>query len=78
MTDAEILALKKKILEAETAYHDLMTAASLREFTDQNGEKTVYSQANRSALYAYILSLKAQLPDAPTGGYGSKPLGFVF
>lgn len=51
-TTAELL------VEAEAAYHKLMTGTLARVFVDQNGERVEYVSANASKLAAYIQSLK--------------------
>lgn len=51
-TTAELL------VEAETAYHKLMTGTLARVFVDQNGERVEYTATNAARLSAYIQSLK--------------------
>ncbi len=55
MTDAE------KLVEAEAAYHLLMTGAQAAEVSDSNGERIRYTQANASRLKGYIAELKANI-----------------
>lgn len=78
MTDAEVLALKVKILEAETQYHSLMTGTMARVFVDQNGERVEFVAANRGELYRYIAYLKSLLPGTEQVRNYSKPIGFLF
>jgi len=59
MTD--VLVLKSRLLEAETAYHDIMTGKAVRKWVDQNGESVEYSRANVSQLSSYIEALKAEI-----------------
>lgn len=53
--------LEAWLAEAEAAYHQLQIGTSARVVVDQNGERVEYTSANRSALLAYIQSLKDQL-----------------
>lgn len=53
--------LQTRLEEAESAYHSLAIGQGIAEFRDQNGEMIRYTQANRAALWNYILSLRAQL-----------------
>jgi hypothetical protein len=52
-TTAELL------VQAETAYHQLMIGTSPRVVVDQNGERIEYTSANRAGLYSYIQELRA-------------------
>ena len=54
-TTAELL------VQAETAYHQLMIGTSPRVVVDQNGERIEYTSANRAGLYSYIQELKARI-----------------
>lgn len=85
MTPECIERLKGLLREAEAAYHQLMLGGGVREVRDQNGEAVSYSQANRQALYNYILQLRAALGPylddccSPAMGAQPKPpMGFVF
>lgn len=55
------MTLAERLVEAESAYHDLLTGKSVVELRDSNGELVRYSAANRSALQNYIASLQAQI-----------------
>lgn len=57
------------LLDAQQAYHDLMTGAAIVEVRDQNAETIRYSKTNRHDLFAYIEWLKGQLgmTVAPSG-----------
>ena len=57
------------LLDAQQAYHDLMTGAAIVEVRDQNAETVKYSRANKNDLFAYIEWLKGQLgmTVAPSG-----------
>lgn len=60
--------LAERLVEAEDAYHTLLTGSAVAEFRDANGEMVRYTSANRSALARYIQSLKDQI--AGTNGDG--------
>ena len=57
------------LLDAQQAYHDLMTGAAIVEVRDQNAETIRYSKTNKNDLLAYIEWLKGQLglAVAPSG-----------
>lgn len=57
------------LLDAQQAYHDLMTGAAIVEVRDQNAETIRYSKTNKNDLWAYIEWLKGQLgmTVAPSG-----------
>ena len=57
------------LLDAQEAYHALLTGSAVAEFRDQNGETVKYSRANKNDLFAYIEWLKGQLglAVAPSG-----------
>lgn len=77
MTADEETQLRASITRAERAYEDLMLGSAVKAFTDQNGERVEYSTANKGNLYAYIQSLKAQLPNATVRSF-TPPLRFLF
>ena len=60
-TTAELL------VEAEAAYHKLMTGTMASVFVDQNGERIEYTQANANRLAAYIAELKRRIGPATMG-----------
>ena len=70
------LTIAEKLVEAETALHELLTGTSARVVVDQNGERIEYTAANAPRLRAYIEELKRQLT-APTLG-SNGPLRAVF
>jgi len=79
MTTEELLALKAKILDAETSYHNLLTGKVARVVQDQNGERVEFTAINASALLAYIGSLNALLPCDPLiARVSRRPIGFFF
>lgn len=57
------------LLDAQQAYHDLMTGAAIVEVRDQNAETIRYYKTNKNDLLAYIEWLKGQLgmTVAPSG-----------
>ena len=71
--------LQEKLDDAEAAYHELSCGRSARVIVDRDGQRVEFSAANRTGLYAYIQSLKAQLAAAtratPTD---YSPMGVVF
>lgn len=50
-----------RLLEAEKAYHALMTGRGVVSVTDENGENVSYTRAKASDLKAYIRELKAAI-----------------
>lgn len=70
------LTTAEKLVEAERAYHDLVTGQSARVVVDQNGERVEYTAANRGALRTYIEELKRELLAPDLGSNG--PLRAVF
>jgi hypothetical protein len=58
------VTLQQKLAEAEAAYHRLQIGKSVREVVDQNGEKIIYTPANRNDLAAYIEQLKGLIATA--------------
>jgi hypothetical protein len=55
------MTLAQRLVEAETAYHALLTGRSVVELRDQNGETIRYTPASRLALLSYINDLKRQV-----------------
>lgn len=55
------VVLKRRLDEAEDAYHQLMMGGVARVFVDQNGERIEYNTQSSRALSAYIDTLKTQL-----------------
>lgn len=70
------LTAAQRLVEAEDAYHQLVTGTSARVFVDQNGERIEYTAANRGALQAYIQQLKIEIAGSNLGSNG--PLRAVF
>jgi hypothetical protein len=70
--------LAVQLAQAESAYHKLLTGTSARVVVDQNGERVEFTAANRSALYGYILDLRAQIDNGVTVPTMRTPIRFVF
>lgn len=70
--------LAARLTQAESAYHKLLTGTSARVVVDQNGERVEFTAANRSALYGYILDLRAQIDNGVTVPTMRAPIRFVF
>jgi len=77
LTDAERAQYQANLDAAMQAFHNVMIGGSIREFTDQNGEKIVYSSSNRSQLLGYINWLRAQLGLGLLCGFTAPPLGVI-
>lgn len=75
----DIETLKARLADAEAAYQDLVLGRAAREFTDQNGEKVVYTAARKSDLLAYIAELQGKINGTiPCGTRTMAPLRFTF
>lgn len=72
------LTTAQKLVEAETAYHEIMTGQAVSRFVDQNGESVSYSKVNIGGLEAYIARLKGELAAAPGTVPYRGPLRFTF
>lgn len=71
------LTTAQKLVEAERAYHEIMTGQNVSRFVDQNGESISYSRVNIGGLLAYIAALKAEIAN-PGGTPQRGPLRFTF
>lgn len=69
LTPEQSTVLRKRLSDAENAYHELMLGQTAKVFVDQNGERVEYAVASAERLKAYILSLKLEL-GMPTGIVG--------
>lgn len=82
----DIDVLKKRLLDAEEAYHQLMMGGSVRVIVDQNAERVEYTAANKQNLFNYLIQLRAMIcaidpSDAVCKcgiGVGKSPVGFTF
>lgn len=72
-----VLTTAQKLVEAETAYHEIITGQAVSRFVDQNGESISYSKTNIGGLKAYIAELKALIANAGQPAYRG-PLRFTF
>ena len=52
-----------KLVEAETAYHNLIIGGAVRVVVDQNGERVEYTATNAAKLLAYIADLRSLIAD---------------
>lgn len=53
--------LQERLIEAETAYHDLQVGRAAVEVRDGDGSLVRYTAANSARLARYIESLKTQI-----------------
>jgi len=67
--------LAERLVQAETAYHNLMIGQSAREVVDQNGERVTFTVTNAATLAGYISKLKLEIAGTPTS---RGPLGVWF
>lgn len=51
----------ERLVDAEAAYHALLTGQSVVEVADSNGDRVRYTSANRRDLKTYIDDLKAEI-----------------
>lgn len=61
LSEEDQVLYRKRLREAENAWHELQMGSQARVFVDQNGERIEYTPANRSSLRAYILELRVAL-----------------
>ena len=54
-------SLTSRLLEAESALHNLMTGTAAVRVQDANGEAVTYTAANREALASYVALLRRQI-----------------
>jgi len=59
--------LAERLVEAEQALHDLQIGRAVARVRDANGEEITYSIATRSALAAYVQSLRQLIADEAAG-----------
>lgn len=78
MTAEERARLETQLADARMAYHNLMTGQSARVVVDQNGERVEFVQANRAALYQYIVDLELKLAPPASNRRVLGPMGFTF
>lgn len=61
LTEEQQVVYRRRLADAEEAWHQLQTGQQARVFVDQNGERIEYTPATRASLRAYIMELKAAL-----------------
>lgn len=69
---AEITALRTKIAEAKTAYHQLMLGEKVSEVTFGVNRGTKWSAASPEKLRTYIDGLEAELARLTGGSVGAR------
>lgn len=73
------LTLAEQLVEAETAYHELMTGTAAVSIRDSDGSSVMYRATNASRLKAYIEDLKSQIAADSTGSNTTRyPLRMQF
>lgn len=55
------VTIAERLVEAEAAYHALMTSKQAVEIRDSNGESVRFNTNSASRLKAYIAELKAEI-----------------
>lgn len=80
LTSAELVVIRARLKEAESAYHLLQIGRSARVVVDQNGERVEFTATNRATLYSYILELRNMLPSEGGSCFpnSSGPATFIF
>jgi hypothetical protein len=71
------LSLASRLVQAEDAYHAIMTGRQALVVVDQNGERVEYNRANAFQLAAYIRALKTEIAN-PTATPITGPMGIWF
>ena len=56
--------LGERLVEAQDAYHQLMTGRAAVRVRDADGSEIQYTQANKNSLSAYISLLESQIANA--------------
>lgn len=73
---------ENRLIEAQTAYHDLATGQAVAAFTDQNGERVSYAKADMGKLSSYIADMVALLGSGvavtPATSTHPRPLRYLF
>ena len=78
MTEDERLIYSRRLLDAQTARHALLTGTAVEQFVDQNGEQVKYSKMNVGKLEEYIAELEGILNPSLLRQRMKRPLGFYF
>jgi len=69
-----VLTLSQRLVEAETALHDLVRGVKPSVVVDQNGERVEYQHANIAQLRLYIRDLTRQIAEANGTAVSSGPM----
>ena len=64
----------ERLVEAEAAYHALLTGKAAVEIADSNGDRVRYTSANRRDLRDYIADLKAEIAVTSRHGGPLRPI----
>lgn len=56
--------LAERLVEAEEAYHSLLTGAAAVEVQDSSGDRVRYAKAEAASLATYIADLRRQIAGA--------------
>jgi hypothetical protein len=80
LSDADRLIWEGRLLEAQTAYHKLMTGEAVAAFTDQNGERASFAKIDAGRLADYIADMIALLgtPVTVANARVPRPLRYIF
>jgi hypothetical protein len=76
LSEEQAVVYRRRLDEAEKAWHELQIGGQARVFVDQNGERIEYTPATRAALRGYIIELRVAL-QIEVGGYGPAYPRFV-
>lgn len=68
----ELQTLKIRLIEAEDAYHQLLTGTKEVSVNVGNFGSVTYNQTSRTALESYISSLKSQIAAAEGTSVGRR------
>lgn len=77
-TSAERTQYESWLIQARSAYNDLVTGNRARVFVDQNGERLEYTAASASDLAAWIRVLEDALSTSLAAYRRPRPLRFTF
>lgn len=72
------LSPAQRLVQAEDAYHAIVTGKQVLVVVDQNGERVEYSRANALQLSLYIQTLRREIANPSLGSSFGGPMGVVF
>ncbi len=75
---ADITVLRTRLIEAEGAYHRLITGDREVEVEFSDGRRNKYSETTASDLKRYIDELRAQIAQQSSTLSVHGPVGFLF